>query len=443
MNKHFLKSIRDNIPEPLKHITSSTWRNKLVKNKEFCNYYKLLENREALSPEEIKEYQLSQLKKILIYSYQNVPYYYGLFNNISFDPLKFSDVEQISTIPFLTRELINNNFEKLVSAKMVKNGYYTGSTGGSSGLPLKFLLDYDSTYKENAFIYYFRKKLGYRFEDKLATFRQIEFGSKLWKLNPMQNELIFSPIRLSKITISDYANQINEFGPMYFNGYLSTIWYFTKLLEEHQLKLSTKLKGIFLISENIDIKQRNYIEQFYGVKSMTFYGHSERCVIAEEITPNRYKFDPYYGYTETIELENNEYSIVGTGFLNYQMPLIRYKTDDICSPDNQFYRIDGKRTSTDGLYGYNNEFLSSSAFDIEDPVFKNITTYQFIQKEPGKADMLIIVNNDFKMSEMDIYKNEINSHTKGVIDIEIKIVKNLILSPRGKYQMYISKIEEK
>lgn len=443
MNKHFLKSIRDNMPESLKHITSLAWRNKLIMNKEFCNYYKLLENREMLSPEEMEEYQLSQLKKILIYSYQNVPYYHELFNNISFDPLKFSDVEQIRNIPFLTRELINNNFEKLLSTKKVKNGYYTGTTGGSSGLPLKILLDYDSTYKENAFIYYYRKKLGYCFEDKLVTFRQVEFGNKLWKFNPMQNELIFSPIKLSNITINNYVNKINEFGPTYFNGYLSTIWYFTKLLEEHKIKLKTKLKGIFLISENIDNQQRNYIEQFFGVKSMTFYGHSERCVIAEEITPNRYKFDPYYGFTETIELENNEHSIVGTGFLNHQMPLIRYKTDDICFPDNQSYRIDGKRISTIGLFGYNNEFLSSSAFDIEDPVFKNITTYQFVQKEPGKADMLIIVNNDFRMSEMAIYKNEINSHTKGVIDIEIKIVKNLILSPRGKYQMYISKIEKK
>ena len=68
------------------------------------------------------------------------------------------------------------------------------------------------------------------------------------------------------------------------------------------------------------------------MKSITFYGHSERCVIAEEMTQNRYKFDPYYGYTEQIHNENNNYSIVGTGFLNYIMPFIRYKTDDICTP---------------------------------------------------------------------------------------------------------------
>jgi phenylacetate-coenzyme A ligase PaaK-like adenylate-forming protein len=124
------------------------------------------------------------------------------------------------------------------------------------------------------------------------------------------------------------------------------------------------------------------------------------------------------------------------------MPLIRYKTDDTCSPVNQYFTIRGKRYSSIGLYGNNNEFLSSTAFDIEDPIFKNITAYQFVQEEKGKADLLIIVNKNFQMSEMEIIKNEINLRTKSIINIEIKIVENLILSPRGKYQRYISNIDK-
>jgi phenylacetate-coenzyme A ligase PaaK-like adenylate-forming protein len=162
--------------------------------------------------------------------------------------------------------------------------------------------------------------------------------------------------------------------------------------------------------------------------------------MAEEMETNNYMFDPYYGYTEQIPVEKNTYSIVGTGFLNHKMPFIRYKTDDFCSPENQYYSIEGKRSSTVGLYGINNEFLTSTAFDLENPVFKDITAYQFIQEEKGKADLLIIVSKNFKMSEMEIITNEINSVTKGIINIKIKIVDSLVLSPRGKYQMYISSI---
>jgi phenylacetate-CoA ligase len=326
----------------------------------------------------------------------------------------------------------------LISRKEVKGGYYVGKTGGSSGLPLKFLLDFNSIYKENAFIYYYRKKAGYMFNDKLATFRDVGLGTKLCRYDAMYKELIFSPIKLSIVTINNYANRIDDFKPQYLNGYLSVIWYFAKLMESSQITLKTKLKGIFLMSENIDKAQRTFIEHFFNTKSYVHYGHSERCVLAEEKSRNYYQFDPYYGYAEQVHIENNNYSIVGTGFLNYIMPFIRYKTDDVCSPVNQLYTIDGKRSSSVGLHGYNNEFITSAAFDLHKEVFKNIITYQFVQNEKGKADLLLIVNNHFKLSEIELIKNDIYKDTKGIIDFDIKIVDHLILTPRGKSQMYIS-----
>jgi hypothetical protein len=61
-----------------------------------------------------------------------------------------------------------------------------------------------------------------------------------------------------------------------------------------------------------------------------------------------------------------------------------------------------------------------------------------VQNEKGKADLLLIVNNHFKLSEIELIKNDIYKDTKGIIDFDIKIVDHLILSPRGKSQMYIS-----
>jgi len=439
-NKSFLKLIRDKMPETLKYIAAPIFRNRLIMNKEFCKFYALLESRELLDKRKIEEFQFTNLKNILIYSFVNVPYYHELFKKISFDPYKFSDFEQIKKIPFLTRGIVINNYDKLKSRESVKNGYYTGKTGGTTGIPMKFLLDYDSIFKENAFVYYYRMKSGYNFNDKVVSFRQFAHVDRLWRFNPMHNELIFYPIKISKKTVAIYAQKLNEYNPHYLNGYLSSIWYLAKLITEYQIELTIKLKGIFLVSENIDQSQRQFIEKFYNVKSYTFYGHSERCVIAEEVIQNKYVFDPYYGYTEQVHYENNNYSIVGTGFLNYIMPFIRYKTDDICSVDGQYFSIYGKRSSSLGLYGYNNEFITTSAIFLGKEVFKNITNFQFIQNELGKADLLIIVNNSFQLSEMEKIKNELNRQTKYIIDLNVKIVDNLILSSSGKYQLFISKL---
>jgi phenylacetate-coenzyme A ligase PaaK-like adenylate-forming protein len=440
MNKHFLKTIRDDMPEPLKLLTAPVFRNKLIKNEEFRNYYSLLVARESLGPGEKKEYQFLQLKDILTHSYRNVPYYHDLFDKVSFDPLKFSDFDQVKKIPFLTRELVTANFDRLISREEAKNGYYSASTGGSSGLKLNFLLDYDSIYKENAFIYYFRRRLGYDFKDRMVTFRQVGLGEKSWKFNPMHNEMIFTPTKLSKHSIIDFVKRINKFKPDYLNGYLSAIWYFAKLLEEYDISIDFNLKGIFLISEIPDKLQRKFVEEFFKTRSMTFYGHSERCVIAEEVVRDGYKFDPYYGFTEKIHVEDNKYEIIGTGFLNRTMPFIRYKTDDLCFSGDEYCSIEGKRSSTSGLYGINNRFLPHTSLLLRDPVYRNITTYQYVQKEMGRADLLIIVNKDHKPEDIVPIKKELDNQMEGAIDLQIKIVENLILSPRGKYQMFISNV---
>jgi phenylacetate-CoA ligase len=437
MNKQFLKNIRDNMPESLKYLTSTIFRDKLVWNKEFCKYYDLLVSRESLDAEKAGKYQMDQLKEILMHSYQNVPYYRKLFDKISFDPSRFSAFEQMESIPFLTKAIIKENFDKLTSRNIIKNGSYLATTGGSTGEPLKVLLDYDSIFKENAFIYYFRKRLGYNFDDKLATFRGIEFGKKLWKLNPMYNELVFSPFKLSRNTLKEYVVRINKYKPQYLNGYLSSLYMFAKLLDEYKVKLNIKLKGIFLISEDIDDVKRSFIEQFFSVKSLTFYGHSERCVIAEEIFPKQYSFDSFYGYTELIKNENDRLIIVGTGFLNYTMPLIRYMTDDICTTDNGYYFISGKWKGTDGLYGYNNEYFGHAAFNFHTELFVNVSNYQLVQKEKGKADLLLVVNKNFKISDVDFMKEEIDRKTKGVIEFNIKVVDHLILTQSGKLKMFI------
>ena len=441
MNKRFLKRLRDKMPESLKYVTAPYIRNKLLTNKEFRKYYDILQERETMSRELIKEYQFNELRNILMHSYKNVPYYTELFNSIDFNPEKVNSFDDINVIPFLTKDLIRRNFENLKSVKKISGGSYSTTTSGSTGEPLRVFLDYDSFFRETAFIYYYRKKLGYRFEDKVVTFRGIGFGDKLYSLNPVNNETIFSPFKLSAENLDFYRKKINEIKPAYFNGYISAIYYFAKLLSDKGQSLDIQLKGILLTSENINESERLFVESFFKVNSITFYGHTERCVIAQEIKKKEYQFDPYYGYTELLNLQPDVYEIIGTGFLNKTMPLIRYKTNDTCriSGDNMI-SISGRRDINDFMVGINDEKITHPALHILSDILVNVTNYQFIQEKKGQAVLLIVPNKDFHQSEIPYIKNAIERNMKGVIEFEIKIGDKLVLSPGGKYQMFINNI---
>ncbi len=441
MNKRFLKIIRDKMPESLKSVTAPYFRNKLINNAEFRKYYEMLVKRETMSYYEIIEYQLNELRKILIHSSESVPYYTDLFKRINFKPEKIQSFGDISEIPYLTKALIRENFEKLKSVRKIKGGSYSTTTSGSTGEPLKVFLDFDSFFRETAFIYYYRRKLGYTFEDIVVTFRGIGFGDKLYRLNPVNNETIFSPFKLSAQTIGLYLKKINNIKPAFFNGYISSIYYLAKLLSDNNLSLDFQLKGIFLTSENINETERLFVESFFKVKTITFYGHTERCVIAQEFNHSEYQFDPYYGYTEEVLLQDGVFEIVGTGFLNKTMPLIRYKTNDKCriTADNMI-SISGRRDLNDFMLGINGEKITHPALHILSDILVNVTGYQFIQEERGHAVLLIVPNKYFRQSEIPVIKNSIERNMKGVIEFEIKIGDKMILSPGGKYQMFINNI---
>ncbi len=440
-SKQVLKKIRDGLPEDFKFLLAKFFRNSLIKNSYYIQQRKDLKNSSLLSDDETNNLQFKRLKEILIYAGNHVPYYREIFKKLKFQPENFRDAKELNIIPFLTKEIIRDHFDKLVSELSVEGGFYEATTGGSSGEPLKVLLDYNCVFKENAFVNHFRAKLNYSDDDKLATFRGIEFGDRLWKYNPMQNEMVFSPFKLSRLTVERYLKRMNRFNPAFLNGYLSSLYHFVKLLEGENLTIGFKPIGIFLISENIDEEQRLYIENFFGVKSITFYGHSERCIIAEEVNHGEFKFNPIYGYTELIDNGDNLFSIVGTGFLNQTMPLIRYKTDDVCSKvSEESYKIEGRWNQNDYLVGINDEKVFHSAFNFHSNIFQNVTGYQFVQQVKGCVDLFITVNKQFNNSELAVMQTEIKKKTKDVIDFEITVVDQLILSPRGKYKKFISKL---
>ena len=66
----------------------------------------------------------------------------------------------------------------------------------------------------------------------------------------------------------------------------------------------------------------------FEVKTFSFYGHTEGCVLAYESERNTYHPMHTYGYVES-ELCNGNHNLIGTNYYNYASPMIRYNTEDI------------------------------------------------------------------------------------------------------------------
>lgn len=439
-NKSILRNLRDSLPEPVGQIFSNYLRNKIIRNKLYIDMQRTLKKRANMEHIEIEKYQLKKLKEVLIFANQNVPYYSATFKKVGFKPKKFNSFSQMKELPILTKKTLSEKYEDLISTKNVKGGYYEAATGGTQGRPTQFLLDANSLILENAFINYFRSKIGYSHNDLIATFRGIEFGRKFFRFNPMFGEYIFSPFQLSGDTINEYLDKMNKIKPVFLNGYISSIYFFAKLLERKKLSLKSPLKGIFLISENPDYQKREFLEKFFQAKTLSFYGQSERVAIAEESKNWLYNFDPFYGYTELLSAPNGKKRIVATGFLSKTMPLIRYDTEDIARATNGQIKITGRWNAHECLVGKSGEQIPPSALNFHKKLSASIVTYQFIQKQKGKA-ILRLVGENIPVNEISRIKKQLTEKCKNSIDFKVETHKKAILTARGKFRIILNEFK--
>jgi len=94
--------------------------------------------------------------------------------------------------------------------------------------------------------------------------------------------------------------------------------------------LRKTLRGVFLGSEYPQKLYRKTIEDVFNTKTISWYGHTERAVLAYEAR-EQFTYEPFlsYGFTETIRNDAGEYDLISTSYYNHASPLIRYNTEDV------------------------------------------------------------------------------------------------------------------
>jgi phenylacetate-CoA ligase len=249
---------------------------------------------------------------------------------------------------------------------------------------------------------------------------------------------------LSKKTVSKYVQRLKREKIQFLHGYPSAILNLMRLMKVGGYSLDRPLKAIFLISENFTQSQTEELERFFSCKVMSFYGHSERLIIAPSYgVSTNYRVDQRYGFFELIEKDGEaittntiEGEMVGTSFDNYAMPLIRYRTGDYTSfvdAENQVVSGVAGRWGQQVLFGLNNEEVTLTALNVHSDVFSRVTNYQFVQKRKGEATIRVLprigFSPDCEQAILKAHQVKVN----GVITFSIEKADRLTTSVRGKY----------
>ena len=214
-----------------------------------------------------------------------------------------------------------------------------GSTGGTTGLPLRLVRSLPSVVAEQAALDLVLERLGVRpGRERMAVLRAdsikdpADRSPPFWIFTHGGRRLVLSPHHLEPGTVAHYVRVLREFRP-------DVLWVYPTALES----LCRLMLGAGL---QLDIPRVHASSEVFGPHTWRlarlalnaraiadYYGQAERVAFASAFAPGEYRFLAGYSRVELIPFapdgDSTLYEIVGTSLWNLAMPLVRYRTGDL------------------------------------------------------------------------------------------------------------------
>ncbi len=377
----------------------------------FAQTYNLLRESQWWSEEQIRDYQIGEMSRLLAHCKANVPYYAEVLKNVG-EITSLSDIEQI---PFLTRDAVRENLDRMRARNLPERDFIHATTGGSSGQPLAFYLHRGySSPRECAFFTIMWGRVGYRFgrDERLVLRGAVPRGRHGVEHRPISNEVVCSTYHLDEDHMDRYFEVMRSRGIRFLHGHVSSLVIFAQYMLEKGR--SHPLQAVFGGSEKVFPFQREIIEKAFDCRLFSWYGQSEQVALAGACEhADEYHVFPEYGILELID-ENGGVihepgvpgEIVATGFNSFAMPLIRYRTGDIASyADGPCPHCGRRYPRLQTIEGRSYDYVITASgvrvsltglmFGQHFSAFGCVLKMQLMQDRPGRVEIRIVPGRGF------------------------------------------------
>lgn len=411
---------------------------------QIATFFKVKNNLKK-SREELEELQFKKLKKLLIHSYDTIPYYKRLFDKANITPEDITSLDDISKIPITTKkDLQKLAKEEIVSSIYIHKKLVENRTGGSTGIPLLMYADSHTKYLNNALKLRKFFMNGYKLHWNIGVFTQnLTPKKKIHHLLGMHKEVGIP----GKESLKKQVEILSKKQVLFLFGMVSRITEVAEYILENNISLSPK-KGIISTSENLTTQDIKLIKNAFGVKPSNSYESEEFANIAcqcQEQGGLHVDMDAVIVQTRNSQKTG---SAVITGLDNFAMPLIRYEIGDIISLSNSSCSCGRNTQMIKKIVGRTNSYvilpsgkkipgenIETGALSYSD----EIQQYQICQNKDLSLTISIVPKKNVKVDQQKII-NKI-SQTYEKIPVKIKLVKNILPLPSGKRQIFVSNIK--
>ncbi len=294
------------------------------------------------SREEVDRYSLNELKGIVKFSKQRIPWYTNSLESVTDVETANSLQDLLHSLPILTRRQAQDNFDGLYfkGPNHEPSDYVIQSTSGSTGKPvsvMKFAPLYSAEYDALTLTEW---QLNKRDTSKVVTtFRIVETEAEDVPLGPPLSYIGATRVHTSrsilKRTIPELLRELHRLRPDYLfvNGVVSRQLALAQLESDFE---PIKIEQFLTVSDRIDPQLRAMISDVFNARIIDRYSSEEFGYIALQCPVHDHLHVCSSSLiVEVVDDEGKacEVGVPGrvlvTSLHNFAMPLIRYDIGDI------------------------------------------------------------------------------------------------------------------
>ena len=426
-------------------------------------FYKLIKNHKSVmdfpyqSIETIREYQLTQIRRVIKNAYEHVLFYKRRFERLHIYPDDIKSFEDFEKLPSISKIDLFGHEEEFIDDRLKNKPLIVSKTSGSSGRFVDIYCDSEMFITEEIQVLRMIKELEPHYN---ALSREVLVYTSEY---PVSSILGFYKVYyVNNLKSVEYIFEfILNKKPTVLAIYPSILWEIAKNIKYEFKKL--KLKLIITNSEQSSQSERNFFSSLFGCTVIDEYSSEELQSIAYQCSEMNYHEVSDCTYIELLKSDSDCLvelgevgEITGTCFLNQAMPLIRYRQGDLAK------RLPGKCACNKHtpIIG-NPEGRKNSSFITNDGTIipsgrlldwtyslvlrynLPIDSFQIIQKTISDVHILLklnIINSE--TFSTDFVKTDFINTFGPIFKIYVNIVDEIYKTKSGKYNPIISYVNQ-
>lgn len=364
-------------------------------------------------------------------------------------------MQDLRMIPFLTKEIVQEQRESLKATNYPSSSFELMNTGGSTGFPMDFYVEKGRWHARlMAFTKIMNEWADVHLLDRCAF---ITGRDTPWKYQLFGRVLVLSSYYMSEKNLPIYIEKIKKLKPTYFLTYPSAISILASYMNDHSIEKFPTVKTIICHGETLYEWQRKLVEEIFRVRVHDQYGNREQTALGSTCEcSNFYHMFPEFGVLELIDEEGNRVTtedgigeIVGTGFHTGHFPFLRYRTGDlgvytsqVCSCGRNYpllKRIEGR--ILDVVVSKKKRVMPFTRIQhLVVNVTRNVKECQFYQDTEGEIVLRIVQKEQYSQNDTDAIQQRFQQLFGDEFDLCITFVDAIPRTKRGKYKFLIQQL---